>query len=323
MRAFGSLLVWIGMLYLILWGVFEVLIFPGFLIYEHGFSAGLGKTLLFWINPLTTLLLPLPGFGLWILGEAMKDNQREKSASVDQQSTQPREAPPEIGSQLIGFIERGRPADAVAFGKRALESTPQDWYLHYIVGVAHRHLGDNESSLEALTVADRLHHDAPPVLLALGISQQACGNLESATKTLCRAIEIEPGLVEGYISLGLTQRMAGRLEDALKTYQKGIDALMSEISRKINEAGTGVVQVQENGRRINEIRPEFFSAVHTMLKADMRYAALRNNMGICLATLGMHDEARDVFRDGLDCVPDGMRYEELERNLASLEEMAR
>ena len=114
---------------------------------------------------------------------------------------------------------QGRPAEAVAALRSAVEKRPGDALLLMNLGTALRATGD----LEAAAVALRRTCDLAPDLAAgwynLGRTLGQAGRSGEAHEAYERALRADPDHVRARIGLADTLRMFGRIDDAAKEYR--------------------------------------------------------------------------------------------------------
>lgn len=281
----------------------------------------------------------------------------------------------ETVDRLKTLLGDGRYRESIAVVREELKADPDDWNAWYVMGFAHRALGEIPSAIGCYCRALELAPDEPQVLLALGIAYQLNGDLMQAVATLRRATEVDPGLVSAHNSLGYTLGLMDDWQAALDAYEVALERLFFGLCGGLENARTnriykhrntrgevwlryalemaiamaamdGSVQgvvwptgamaareeeteeheglyfedvLTEEGRRVRYYLPNYFNTVREMLRADMMYAILLNNIGKAHARLGNVEEARECFLEAIEFTPPGQSYETPWQNLASLD----
>ena len=114
---------------------------------------------------------------------------------------------------------QGRPADAVAALRRALERCPGDALLLMNLGTALRAQGDLDAAAAALRRACELAPDLAACWYNFGRTLGQSGRSGEAHEAYERALAADPNHVRARIGLGDTLRTFGRIEDAAKEYR--------------------------------------------------------------------------------------------------------
>lgn len=183
-----------------------------------------------------------------------------------------------------------------------------------------RFMGDFDRAVAFLIKATKLNPGEAPVLLALGIAHQLSGQFEQAVGALKQAIVCDENFIEAYNSLGLTYRKMGRLREALESYEEGTERLMELVSAEVHKDPSKCYRDEViDGKATRTILPYVLAKTFELLKANLLYASLRNNAGVCLLELGDVENAHKLFQDAIECTPDGYDYPDPVRNLKQLD----
>ncbi len=217
---------------------------------------------------------------------------------------------------IAELISARKYRQALEILKDDLILAPNDWYANYLAGVALRFLGDFGQAIVHLTAAtkSRPHDDA--ICLALGIAYQLSGQMEESILALKKAIQIQENLIEAYNSLGLTYRKLERFQDALEWYDMDVGRLIKLVSATIDEDPS---RCYIDGGTTLKILPYFFERARDILRSNILYAVLSNNMGCCYTSLGDLESARAAFEEAIEFTPDGYDYPDPVRHLNDLE----
>ena len=85
------------------------------------------------------------------------------------------------------LVQLGRPDDAIAFLKHAIELRADDWTVYSALGVAYDQNDDRRNAKEAYDRALALHPDDATVLNNYAVSRMLAGDLDTAQKLLQQA----------------------------------------------------------------------------------------------------------------------------------------
>src|ERR1051325_5389845 len=92
-----------------------------------------------------------------------------------------------VGEYGKALAQQGRPQDAVAFLKRAIELKASDWTLYSARGVAYDQMDDRKSAASAYEHALALKPGEPTVLNNYAVSRMLAGDLDGAQRMLSQA----------------------------------------------------------------------------------------------------------------------------------------
>ncbi|MFC3071002.1 tetratricopeptide repeat-containing sulfotransferase family protein [Phenylobacterium soli] len=110
--------------------------------------------------------------------------------------------------------QSGRPAEAEADFRTALEAAPGDFTVHDMLGLTLSEQGRLEEALGALDEALRLRGDYAPALVNRGWVLENLGDIAGARRDYRRAIEADKGSVRAHAGLALLAARAGQWADA-------------------------------------------------------------------------------------------------------------
>jgi len=92
-----------------------------------------------------------------------------------------------VGEYGKSLVQQGRPADAVAFLKRATQLRQNDATVYSALGVAYDQLDDRKNAAAAYDRALVLHPGEPNVLNNYAVSRMLAGDFDGAQKLLAQA----------------------------------------------------------------------------------------------------------------------------------------
>jgi Flp pilus assembly protein TadD len=218
------------------------------------------------------------------------------------------------------LFQSGQYAEALSILQNHLRAAPDDWHVHYLAGMACRFMGDFDKAVAFLGKATELNPGEASIFLALGIAYQLSGQFEQAITTLEHAIVCDENFIEAHNSLGLTYRKMGRFREALESYEEGTERLMELVSAEVQKDPSKCYRDEFiDGKATRTILPYVLTKTFELLKANLLYAGLRNNAGVCLLELGDVERARKLFQDAIECTPDGYDYPDPVRNLKQID----
>ena len=177
----------------------------------------------------------------------------------------------------------------------ALEKAPDDWQLHYGLGVLASGSGRFEFALEHFKIVrEKLPRDAP-VWNDLGKAALGCGRIDEAIADFRKALEIDPGLSCAHSNLGLMLSRRGQIDEAIAEFEKAL-----EIDPEHANAHFGIGVALSQCGRLDEAVKHYQEA----LKIEPNNPAAHNNLGRTLCKCGSLDEAIAHFQKALEIKPD-------------------
>lgn len=113
---------------------------------------------------------------------------------------------------------------AEAYYKRMLELQPNNYLIHYNLGIYYKDVEDWNKSLESLTMASQISPNNPEVYFTLGTVHLKIDALQDAKSYFSKAIAISPSQANyrAYYARGYTNEILGDVTNARKDYQKAI-----------------------------------------------------------------------------------------------------
>jgi len=142
----------------------------------------------------------------------------------------------DLSMLAVKQLERGDLSEARRLAAEAVQSSPDDWHAHYVLGQSLRFSNDFSEAAKALGRAHQLACNEPEVLLALGIARQHCGTYNAAIEAFRKALLIDPDYVLAINSLAMTQTLTGQFEEANSNYELALQALTRSIVKSWRNA---------------------------------------------------------------------------------------
>jgi predicted O-linked N-acetylglucosamine transferase (SPINDLY family) len=176
--------------------------------------------------------------------------------------------------------KQGKPDDAVACYRRALELKPDYADAHYNLGNAFQDQGKLEEAVACYRRALERKPDYAGAHLNMGNAFQAQGELEEAVACYRRALERKPDHAEAHNNLGNTFQVQGRLEEAVTCYCRAL-----ELQPDYAEAHSNLLYA---------LQYRADATLSGLAQAHAEYE--RQRAGPLRAARGPHENARDPHR---------------------------
>lgn len=188
-----------------------------------------------------------------------------------------------------GFAERaitalgeGRPLDAAAEYRRALEEDPENLTAMRGLGLALRTAGDFDGAVAAYRNMVERYPKHPLARLELATVLMEQGSLDEAIAEFRRALEIDPEFKQAHFNLGAALARAGRFEEAAQSFEK----VLAIDGHDANARYQLAVVMDELGRR-----EEAIALLRQAAAEDPENVKARQRLGHHLAELGDLDGA--------------------------------
>jgi len=212
-----------------------------------------------------------------------------------------------VFNKIQHFINSGHYVDALHSLRQELIRDPDDWNIYYLMGFCYRAINDFEMSIRCYSDAIEINPDDSSIYLGLGIVYQLNNDFENAIHTFEKAIQLKQNFIEAYNSLGLTYSKQRKYELAIHVYKQGIEKLMDSYIEKINKINPEIIGSSKDGKSL-VVNTRLFDEVQKLLKSEIIYATLMNNIGHCNFELNQNDEAKKCFQESIEFTPDGINY---------------
>jgi len=219
----------------------------------------------------------------------------------------------------IGLMRQQRYSEALPLFLSLMNANPDDSSLYYMAGQCYRFTNSIPDSVQCLSKAARLNSSAPHIFLALGIAYQLDDDFEQAINALEQAVELDPKLFTAYNSIGLTYRKIGMFHEAFEWYSRAAKGIVASVIDEVHKDREKCYRDEViDGQKTLVVLPYAAEKIHEILRSDLTYSIVKNNIGVCLIQLGDVNFAREQFMESIDCIPDGCNYTDPYRNLESI-----
>lgn len=158
-----------------------------------------------------------------------------------------------------------------------------------------------------------------------GALYRHAGQPQSAIRAFRAALEAHggqnsPAVVRIYVSLGGALHAANKPQQALEAWEQGINLLVDRSLTIIAGEGASIPSKPGNSDRGRLADRAVHTRIKELCRLDLTFAILRNNMGVVHAEQGAFQQAIQMFREAVECTPEGARYEHPLRNLSLLKQ---
>jgi tetratricopeptide (TPR) repeat protein len=205
-------------------------------------------------------------------------------------------------------INESKFLEALPILMEELNNNPDDCNVNSLIGFCYRAINDYDKSEKYYLTATKLNPNDYSSFLGLGIVYQLKEDFSKAISALNRAINIIPQKIEAVNSLGFTYKKMGDIKSALVEYNRAIKILNDSAFNYLKENNPKILGTSKDGKTF-EVNPTFFVEIKKLLKSNILYATLMNNIGGCFVDLGQLQKAKECFLESLEFIPEGVKYE--------------
>ena len=223
----------------------------------------------------------------------------------------------------------GRPTEAIAAYRRALELNPEFTKAHYNLAIALKEQGMVDEAIDTCHDAVQLKPEDAEAHNQLGNTLRAAGRLDDAAAAYRRALQCDPAFVEAHNNLGNVLRDLGKLGEAIASYRRALELKPDLVEAYCN---LGIVyrdlgdldQTIECFLQALKLQPDDVKACVYLGNAwlhrgklDEAVACYRralerkpdsaegyHNLGLALKDQGRLDDAIAAWQKALECRPD-------------------
>jgi len=252
-----------------------------------------------------TTRFPQQEFGWMALSMALKQMGRDVDAlaamrKVEALTPNDFEVHFNLGILLDGL---GRQDEAEVSYRRALQIKPNYAETHYNLGNTLKGMGRLAEAESCYRRALKIKPDYAEAHTNLGAVLQDLGKLDGAVASYRRALAIKPDYAETHYNLGMALQDLGRLDDAVASYRRAL-AIKPDYAEAHYNLGAALHDQGQLDAAVASCRRAL------AIKPD--YAEAHNNLGNSLRDLGQLDDALVSCRRALEIKPD---YAEAHYNL--------
>lgn len=193
------------------------------------------------------------------------------------------------------LVEAGRPQEAIAPLKRALELAPGYADVHTTLGNALSQLGRSDEALQHYEQAARIEPDNAAAHYNLGNCLLAVGRYEEAIAQFNWALRLKQNYAEAHNNLGNVLSLTGRPQEAIEHYEKAI-----QFKADYPDAYNNCANALKALGRYQEAIDYYQRSIQ--LRADNPEA--HNNLANTLRVLGRNQEAIMHYQKALHLRPE-------------------
>ena len=197
-------------------------------------------------------------------------------------------------AQAAQAFQAGRPAEAIAPLREAVERRPADPALHRDLGLAWLETGDVANAIASLRSALTLDANLAHVWLSLAVAYERLGDARSAMTCYDRALGVQPSLAEAWFRSGALAQTLSRADDAIARFRRaGETGPTTRFGRLGAARALLTMNLDEQAERV----------LREAVAADPDDAAAHDLLGNLLSDWGRFDEARACFERAVALAP--------------------
>ena len=282
----------LGVLILVVWGVYELMQGKAEIRNPRGGPAGLISGFGLRISCVAggvavfaCLALTRQQLGHWKDGETLFRHAIEVTGNN------------QIACKVLGdaLDKKGQTDEAIQQFQAAIRLRPGYADAHSNLGVALAKRGQTDEAIREFREALRLKPDHANAHYNLGIALDKAGQMEGALRQFQEAVRLNPAYIEARYNLGIVLSRKGQMDEAIREFQEAIE-LKPDYAEAHNDLGIAFVrkgQMEEALRHLQEA---------TRLKPG--YAEAHFNLGLAFGLKGQRTEAIRQFEAALKAKPD-------------------
>jgi tetratricopeptide (TPR) repeat protein len=200
--------------------------------------------------------------------------------------------------------------EAIQVLSSGLKSNPDNFQLHYNLGLALKLKDDNAAAIPELETAAKLDPSAHEPHYTLGILYMQDGRYDDAARELSLAMKLHPDNADGWATLGSLYRKMNKLPEAADALREAIRQMPGQPDPHLTLAMVLAQQGQATEAAIERKKGAELERV-TM---NLQRATVSTNSGDALLQKGQLADAVERFREALNNDPN---YAEAHRGLAN------
>ena len=241
-------------------------------------------------------------------------------------------------NMALGHMQQGNFRVAALILQDIIKSQPEHHDSHYMLSLAHYHMGDLPGAMEIIQKALEADDAEAEWWCNYGIMLNEARHYDEAINAYDKAIEIDTNYPNGHWNKAHTLWLLGKYDESEQAARIGVEKDPKSAEAWLN-LGTAVVKLgrleeaAEYWEKALEIRPDFAFAWNNLgnalrdmgrleeseekcrkaLELDPSYAQAMNNLGNVLLDQGKIEDAEAQYRQAITHQPD---YAEAHNNLS-------
>lgn len=221
-------------------------------------------------------------------------------------------------------IMRGQYSEALNVLNSVIEEDPCNEAYLYHIGYIYRMMNEldkAESYYKKALEVGKMGYMKDAIYYAMGIVYQLKEEFKSSIDMLQKAIDINEYNLMAYNSLGITYSNMGLYEKALEIYDIAREKCVEKIIEDYKESGGKIFDdaTTEVGKKVAVLKQEYFSIINEGLKKKRDYSYLCSNKASTLADMGRISEAKELLKEAIEFIPEGLDFRDPYIALAKLE----
>jgi tetratricopeptide (TPR) repeat protein len=184
--------------------------------------------------------------------------------------------------------------DSIALYKHTLNSTANNYQVHYNLGLALAKEGKNKEAIAHYQQALRIRPDYYKAHTSLGIILARQGSYEEAIVHYNEAIRINPEYADAHYNLGFAFLRQGKHSESIARFEEAIRINPNDADA-YNHMGLALAR--------QGLHQEAITQYHKALRIKPNHIDAHNNLGIVLVRQGKYQEAITHFTEVLHIKP--------------------
>lgn len=227
----------------------------------------------------------------------------------------------------LGFLYRNLEdyEKSVHFYIKAIKRDPFNSILFYNLGIVYQMMGDYNSSIKSLEKSVSIKPNFSEALNSLALTYKKQGDPENTLKYYNQCFEslfqniynqIKQSKITEIDDVYMKNSSKKWFEAAINTATKnssedGLKEILfptSETVEKMDNTNSFMEYTMYDKGDIRYVLPTYFSSFYKILKSDLFYSNVLNNIGTHFAENGDIKKARECFEESIDFIPNGLSF---------------
>ena len=137
----------------------------------------------------------------------------------------------------------------VAWCEKLVQRFPQNYYAHFLLGVAYPTNEETEKAIESYNKAIEINPNLADAYAGLGDLYLDDGKVNDAIRYLKKAIETNPTYISAYMNLGVAYEDNGQIDESIASYEKTVE-INPRITRVYFYLGSLYLKKGDRGKAI-------------------------------------------------------------------------